>query len=555
MPTQGPEIPMDTDVDIVVIGAGVNGAGVARDAALRGWRVALFERNDVGFGASGNSSGMIHGGPRYLSHNPDVTRSSCLDSGHIQRIAPHLLFRIPFLVPMYGKRGLLSKLTLTAYDAFFDLYDDYQPLKHGKPHARLSAAELATLEPGLAETQGGVTFDEWGIDGVRLCTANVTDAVERGAQFFNHTTVTEILRGHQGRATGVRYRNTITRETGRISARIVVNATGAWAPVTATLGKLDAKSAPIRPGKGIHVFLDRRLTNYAIVCNAIDGRQVFLMPWQNMSVLGTTDDDFYGDPDDVLATHDEVRYLFQAISRVFPSIAEARAIGTWGGVRPTLHAWGPTEDELSREHEIVDHTAAGAPGLYSMIGGKLASYRLFAAEMVDEITRVFGKSQACTSHTSALPGGSESVDPMALVIEGGMEAVTATRLEYRHGDRSRRVLERMQRNPRESGVVCPCEPVTEAEIRYVVEHEWAVNVEDVSRRTRLGLGACGGMRCALACGRIVAHATQQAPSVGTQMGLTFLRAAARRRLPTLGPQQARQEAFALACLASEVGHK
>ncbi|MDX2053950.1 MAG: glycerol-3-phosphate dehydrogenase/oxidase [Polyangiaceae bacterium] len=549
------QISRDTDVDVVVIGAGVNGAGVARDAALRGFRVALLERNDIGFGASGNSSGMIHGGPRYLSHNPDVTHSSCLDSGHIQRIAPHLLFRIPFLVPMYGKAGLLSKLTLTAYDAFFDLYDDYQPLKHGKPHARLSADELATLEPGLAETQGGVTFDEWGIDGVRLCTANVTDAVERGAVFYNHTTVTEILRGEHGRVAGVRYRDRLSGRVGEISAPVVVNATGAWAPITTALGNLSPKSAAIRPGKGIHVFLDRRLTNYAIVCNAIDGRQVFLMPWQNMSVLGTTDDDFYGNPDEVLATHDEVRYLFQAIHRVFPAIDQARAIGTWGGVRPTLYGWGGSEDSLSREHEVVDHKAHGAPGLYSMIGGKLASYRLFAQEMVDELARAFGKSIACSTHTTALPGGADTVEPMSLVLQGGMEAVTATRLEYRHGDRSLRILERMQQDPREAVVVCPCEPVTEAEIRYTVQQEWATDVEDVSRRTRLGLGACGGMRCAVACGRIVAQMKELSPSVGTRMGLKFLQAAAKRRLPTLGPEQARQEAFALACLRSELGER
>jgi glycerol-3-phosphate dehydrogenase len=122
----------EPDVDVIVIGGGVNGTGVARDCALRGISVALFERNDIAFGASGNSSGMIHGGPRYLTYDPDVTYTSCLDSGHIQRIAPHLLFRIPFLVPIYASR-IGAGVALTGYDAFFDLYDKYQPLKHGKP--------------------------------------------------------------------------------------------------------------------------------------------------------------------------------------------------------------------------------------------------------------------------------------------------------------------------------------------------------------------------------------------------------------------------------------
>ena len=542
------------DVDVVVIGGGVNGTGVARDLSLRGLKVALFERNDIAFGASGNSSGMIHGGPRYLTANPDVTYSSCLDSGHIQRIAPHLLFRIPFLMPVFHGRGVSARAALTAYDAFFSLYDRYQPLKRGKPHVRLSGDEIAALEPGLVGgVTGGVTFDEWGIDGVRLCIGNVTDARERGAEVKVHTTVTRILRRDDGVVYGVEYRDRVRHTSGRCTARLVVNASGAWGPVTAALARLDSEALRLRPGKGIHVFLDRRLTNYAIITSAVDGRQVFLLPWQNMSVLGTTDDDYYGDLDDVVATEDEVRYLFQAVESAFPAIRSARAIGTWGGVRPTLWGWGVNEDSLSREHEIIDHAAHGADGLYSMAGGKLASYRMFAEEMSDVVARRLGVGVACRTHLAPLPGGEQSVDPMRLVLEGGMEPVTASRLEYRHGARSLRVLERMQRNPREAAVICPCEPVTEAEVRYVVAEELADNVDDVSRRTRLGLGACGGMRCAARCGRIVADMTGRSPDDARRMALNFLETAARRRLAAVGPLQARQEALALASLRSELG--
>jgi glycerol-3-phosphate dehydrogenase len=543
------------DVDVVVIGGGVNGTGVARDCALRGLRVALFERNDLAFGASGNSSGMIHGGPRYLTYNPDVTYSSCLDSGHIQKIAPHLLFRIPFILPIFAHGGgVLARAALAGYDAFFALYDKYQPLKRGKPHVRLSGGDVAALEPGIVPgAVGGVTFDEWGIDGARLCIGNALDAREHGAELRTHTTVTEILRREDGSAYGVRFRDRETGETGSRTARVVVNATGAWAPITTNLGGLAAHAARLRPGKGIHVFFDRRLTNYAIMTRAIDGRQVFLMPWQNLSVLGTTDDDYYGDLDNVLATEDEVRYLIEAVARVFPQIRRARAIGTWGGVRPTLWGWGVNEDALSREHQIVDHRVHGADGLYSMTGGKLASYRLFAEEMTDIIAERLGVSSRCRTHTAALPGGEETVDPMQLVVAGGIEAVTATRLEYRHGARSLRILERMQREPREAAVVCVCEPVTEAEIRYVVENELARTVDDVARRTRLGLGACGGLRCALRCGRIVAERTGRSPDDGRRLAVEFLEGAVRRRLPVIGPLQARQEAFALASLRAELG--
>jgi glycerol-3-phosphate dehydrogenase len=173
--------------------------------------------------------------------------------------------------------------------------------------------------------------------------------------------------------------------------------------------------------------------------------------------------------------------------------------------------------------------------------------------MTDVVARRLGRGARCQSHTLALPGGDETVDPMRLVIEGGMEAVTATRLEYRHGSRSLRILERMRRDPREAAVVCACEPVTAAEVRYVIDQELATSVEDVSRRTRLGLGACGGMRCALRCGRIVADATGQSPQQGLAMAVRFLRTAARRRSAAVGTMQARSEALALASLRAELG--
>ena len=548
------EAPPEPDVDVAIIGGGVNGTGVARDCALRGIKVALFERNDIAFGASGNSSGMIHGGPRYLTSDPDVTYTSCLDSGHIQRIAPHLLFRIPFLVPLFRDNPIASRVALTGYDAFFELYDRYQPLKRGKPHVRLSADELQLIEPGLVgATVGGISFDEWGIDGSRLCIGSAVDAMEHGAEVRVHCTVTGVLRREDGSVRGVRYRDRITGESGEKTARLVVNATGAWSTVTAALAGLTPEATNVRPGKGIHVFLDRRLTNYAVLTTAIDGRQVFLLPWQNMSVLGTTDDDFYGDLDDVVATADEVRYLTQAIERVFPAVRTARAIGTWGGVRPTLYGWGLGEDELSREHEIVDHARDGADGLYSMIGGKLASYRLFSEQMTDIVAARLGNQRPGRTHLAPLPGGDETVDPFALAEQAKIDPVSAARLEYRHGARSLRVVEGLMRQRRQGRLVCVCEPVTEAEVRYVVEHELARTVDDVARRTRLGLGACGGMRCAAACGMILADQLGASPSYGHKSAVEFLQGAARRRLPALGPEQARQEALALASVRAELG--
>jgi len=530
----------------------VNGSGVARDAAMRGMRVALIERNDLAFGASGNSSGMIHGGVRYLETDPSVTEASCRDSGHIQSIAPHLLFRIPFIFPIENRK--FSNVLLTLVDAYFEAYDRYQPLKHGKKHAKLTPSELKHLEPGLrGDLLGGVSFDEWGIDGARLCVANAIDAIERGAQVFIGTTVESIERADDGSVAAVRYRDLASGDTGRLTTAAVVNATGAWAPITAALGGLAPKSARVRPGKGIHIFFDRRLTNYAISMKTIDGRQIFIEPWQNTSVIGTTDDDFYGDLDQVVANGEEVRYLMQATARVFPAILQARAIGTTAGVRPTLYKYGPTEDALSRDHQVVDHTKHGASGLYSMLGGKLASYRLFAEAMTDELCRFFGNDARCRTHLSPLPGGDSIVDPFALAKSIEIDAVAARRIVYRHGARSNRIVERVRRRPKEAALVCPCEPVIEAEVRHVVRHELARTVNDVARRTRLGLGACGGMRCAARCGQIVAEERGLSPRDGIAQALTFLHRQARTRAVALGPDQARQEALAIAAVRSELG--
>ncbi len=541
------------DVDVVVIGGGVNGAGVARDAAMRGLSVALFERNDLAFGASGNSSGMIHGGVRYLTYDPHVTETSCRDSGHIQAIAPHLLFRIPFLMPV--RTGLAKNVYFALLDAFFDTYDRYQPLKRGKPHAVLQADEVRALEPGIAgDLVGAMSWDEWGIDGPRLCVANAIDARERGAKLFLGVTVEAVERREgSGEPVAVRFRDRHTGKAGRLTTTAVVNATGAWSPITASFAGMPPSNARVRPGKGIHVVYDRRLSNYAISASAIDGRQVFIEPWQNMTIVGTTDDDYYGDLDDVRATSEEVRYLVQGVARVFPAIRSARAIGTYAGVRPTLHTFGKYEDALSRDHKVIDHAPHGAPNVYSMIGGKLASYRLFAEDMVDILAQRFDLGVHTTTHTSPLPGGDRAVDPFAFAERAGIDAVAARRIVYRHGSRAERIEERIHERPREAVTVCACEPVTEAEVRYVLQNEQPRTVADVARRTRLGLGACGGMRCAARCGQIVAEELHLPPREGLRQASRFLLQRAQARVVALGPEQARQEAFAIAAVRAELG--
>ena len=515
--------------------------------------VCLLERNDLGFGASGNSSGMIHGGLRYLSSNPKVTRLSCLDSGFIQNAAPHLLFRIPFLMPFDQRAG--SRVWMQLVDAALGAYDRYQPLKRGKPHTRLSADEVRSIEPGLTgDLLGALTFDEWGIDGGRLCAANALDAHAHGADVRVHVSAEAILRDESsGAVIGVAWRDLLDGSCGTVRARVVVNATGAWSPITASLAGLAPESSRVRPGKGIHVVFDRRLSNYAIATMSIDHRQVFLEPWENVSVLGTTDTDYYGDLDDVQATSDEVRSLIQAIARVFPTIREARIIGTFAGVRPTLYEYGAIPDKLSREHEIVDHARHGANGLFSMIGGKLASYRIFAEEMSDIVATKLGVSSACATRTSPLPGGDRTLDAKTFAAEHQLPHVAARRLIYRHGSRAIEIGEMMRSTPHGRDFVCHCEAITEAELRFVVRNEFVRTVDDVVRRTRLALGPCGGLRCVMHTGLLVAQELELSPREGLAQAMASARRLARNRTVGLGPAQARQEALTLAAWRSHFG--
>jgi glycerol-3-phosphate dehydrogenase len=488
---------MDVAYDVIVLGGGVNGVGVARDCAQRGLRVLLLERADLGVGASGNSSGMIHGGIRYMLSDRKVTALACQDSGYIQRIAPHLLFRIPFLMPFAARREaatLVERATWYATEVYVGTYDLYQPLKRGKPSTRLSPEELYTLEPGLRPgLAGAVTLDEWGIDAFRLCVLNALDAAAHGAEVRTWTEGRELLRG-AGRVEGVRWRDVLTGEEGEARAPVVFNATGAWSPAFA---RRSGARVPMRPGKGVHLTLDRRLSNYGVICAAVDGRQMFLMPHESESIIGTTDDDYYGDPDDLEATNDEVEYLVEGAASLVPGVRAARITRAWCGLRTTIREYGPNEDALSREHQLHDGAEDGLAGLLSFVGGKLASYRAQAEEATDRIMDLLQRPRGtCRTHALPLPGGDEVPDPAELAKDGLVAAPVAARLVYRHGSRAREVLRLLREDPRLGLVLCRDEGILAAEVVYCARHEKVRRLQDLRRRCRVALGACGGVDCA-----------------------------------------------------------
>lgn len=490
----------------------MTGAGLLRELSRRGVSALLLEKGDYGGGTSGGSSWMIHGGPRYLEYDWDTTRLSCEDAGHIVRLARHLVHRVVFLIPILpGDRNNLERM-----ETAMEVYDRFQPLKHAHPHMRLTPAEALRVEPGLSpELTGAVTMEEWGVDPHRLTWLNVADAVRRGARASNHARVEQLVQDGR-RVLGVRYR-AADGALVEARARVVINCAGPWVPDLAAMAGLSIK---LRPAKGIHLLYDRRISNFAVAAEAVDGRQLLLIPHGPFSLLGTTDDDYYGDLDRVEVLPDEPDYLLQAFERVFPTIRDYRPVRVTTGVRPTLFRWRTYEDDLSRRYEVIDHEARdGVGGLVSVAGGKLSMYRLMAEEAADAVCKRLGIVTAVPDREEPLPGSeSEPVGAEELAEGAGITAYAAARLLRRHGCRSEEVLASGSRR-----VVCRCEPVTEAELAHAVRSEQVRSLADAFRRVGLGSGPCAGSACLERAAEVVGRELGWSPGQVREAAVDFRR--------------------------------
>lgn len=522
------------DFDVLVLGGGITGASVARDCALRGLKVALVERHDFASGTTGTCMGMLHGGLQYLQHNPELTKTECAESGIMQKAAPHLVFAIPFLY-------LIPKAEqVDMFVAFFSYYDQLQKTKFGRPHVKLTPDEALELEPSLRPGfAAALTNDEPGVDVFRLNALAVLDAAEHGATIRNHTEVAGLIiedlpvgaappvtsattpvgegapsaAPPRRRLLGARVRDTLTGETTELRAKITVNACGPWVPrVTAMAGL----SYRLRPTKGIHIILDRRVTSVALSCNAIDGRGICLLPHENTTLIGCTDDDYFGDEDDVRPDSQEIDYLLASYETILPEIRKARVIRVMAGLRPTLYQYGINEDKVTRDFEVWDHEDRdGVAGFITIAGGKMTIARIMAEKTADAVCARLGLSGdavRCSTTELPLPGGdrllgTKEIESLAKRYKVPTSAVA--RLAYRHGTRAEAVLAEGSREPGGRNAVCTCEPVLEAEIRYVIRHEWVRTIGDLRRRVRVGMGPCQGFGCS----------EQAAAVLGLELGL------------------------------------
>lgn len=490
--------------DLLVVGGGITGSGIARDAALRGLRVALVERDDFGAGTSSRSSRLVHGGVRYLEHGYlHLVFESSRERRTLLRIAPHLVRPLAFTWPVYaGARVPRWKLGAGLF-----LYDALALFRNIGNHRPLGTRGVRQREPAIAAVvagqplRGGATYFDAATDDARLTLANALSAAEAGTVVINHAEVValgwadEPRRGERPGVAVAEVRDRLGGARMVVSARVVVNATGPWSD---ELRRLEdpAAGAGVRGTKGVHVLVPReRIDNrHALTLIAPqDGRVVFVLPAGAHAIVGTTDTPTDAPPEDVRATRDDVRYLLGVANAYFPlaRLTESDVVSAWAGIRPLAAAGSAADPSASsREHALHESPA----GLLSITGGKLTTYRSMAAEVVDAVERRLGRRPtAPRTAWLRLPGAPGSLEEESRLARAVVhDDAVAQHLVESYGTAWRGVWALARRDPWLAGRVVPRLPVVRATLAYAVSRELALTIADLlMRRTKLAFETRG----------------------------------------------------------------
>jgi glycerol-3-phosphate dehydrogenase len=476
--------------DLLVIGGGITGAGVARDAALRGLAVALVERDDFAAGTSSRSSRLIHGGVRYLEHGHlGLVFEASRERRTLLRTAPHLVRPLEFTWPVYrGARVPRWKLV-----AGLALYDALALWGNVARHRPLGVDAVLAREPALAREglRGGATYWDAATDDARLTLATALDAAAAGAVLVNHAAVRALApRGPDG-LLRVEVDDLVGGERVSARARAVVNAAGPWGDAVRRLVEPSAPAA-VLGAKGVHVAVPAaRVRNRGAVTllSAVDGRVMFVLPAGPCTILGTTETPAERGPDEVRASEADVAYLLRSANAFFPEARLTRddVVSAWAGVRPLAAgargAGGGSTAAASREHAIE----RDARGVVTVSGGKLTTYRAMAAEVVDAAAPLLGRpAGASRTAERPLPGGALRGDEADAARAAAGDAEVAARLARAHGAAWRDVWARAEADPALAARVDPALPYVGAEYAHAVERELACTLADLLvRRTPL----------------------------------------------------------------------
>lgn len=450
--------------DLLVIGGGIFGAGVARDAALRGLRVALIEKSDFASGTSSRSSKLIHGGFRYLQQRDfRLVFEACRERQILQRIAPHRVRPLPFLFPIYqGGDISLTKLRLG-----MSLYDWLALRRNVAAHRTISAERALMNEPSLARQglRGAVVFYDCQEDDARFCIDQILHAAELGASCINYCKLTGFVT-REDRIVAARVRDEVGSCMFEISARVFINAAGPWVEQVCGLTPFDSRAARLSPAKGIHLVMPRLTRQHAIVFEArSDHRILFVIPWGECSLVGTTDTNFDGDPDQARVAPADVEYLLTEARALFPdaALSESDVITTTVGIRAVASSTVASPSARSREHRLV----RTGQNLLSIIGGKYTTHRRIAQETVDAACGLLGvPAPPCRTAEVSLPNRRPAA--------GGEKLLSAPEIYA-------------------------------SDILHACRQEMVVTLEDVMRRrTPLALSGAGGLEAASHVAKIMA---------------------------------------------------
>ena len=504
--------------DVVVIGGGITGAGVALDAASRGYSVALLERGDYAVGTSSRSSKMVHGGLRYLQNfDLGLVREALLERQLMVQLAPHLVYPTPFLVAALGdeRRDRKLGLGLNMYDvmATTRVGRSRRELRSSKQededfywspdrHRTIDREEVLELVPALAprDPKDAYLFYDCQTDDVRLVLTVLGEAERFGAVSLNGADVVELLSGN-GRATGVAFTEADSGERIEVGADHVVNATGVWADEIRPEVVEEEDVPRISPSRGTHLVVDQAdlpMGQAACIVPAGAGRMIFSLPWYGRTLIGTTDNDYDGDITHPSPGEEDIGYLLDAVNEFFgTSLTDSDLVGAYAGVRPLISSGDPRKSvDISRKAELYETSS----GMLTITGGKLTTWRRMAKQTVDRLVEREGREAPC--RTAEIPLGMEARPEDLQAPEGvGEEAIA--QLKFRYGHASRNVLALAREDGKLAQPIVPGRPDLLAEVTIAARHEQARSVADVLlRRTRLGILAAPELRDAAAVRRV-----------------------------------------------------
>jgi glycerol-3-phosphate dehydrogenase len=481
--------------DVVVIGGGIIGAGIARDASLRGLKVALFEQSDFGSGTTSRSTRLIHGGLRYLEmFDFGLVRQDLKEREILLKLAPHLVRPLAFLVPMY-KRSLFYQVKLRIGMWLYDWLSFDKSLPN---HRFFNKQQTLEREPGLkAEGLNGASlyYDAQVELAERLCLENILDAQANGALTFNYVKVTDTIR-ENSQVKGVKVQDVLTNETAEVQARLVVNASGAWLDPLEThlTGQASRK---VRTTKGIHFTAPTAPKNAIVLFAEKDDRLFFVIPWLGYAWVGTTDTDFNEDLDSVRATAEDVDYLRETVREIFPQADWDTVYYTNAGVRAltrTGKAGGKDESAVSRKHGLVDHAkTSNLEGYVSVVGGKITAYRDIAQEATDLVCQKLAHLTPTITNKRPLPGG--NIDQplehfisheQATGVKLGLSEAQVQHLVNTYGSRVAAIFDIIKSDAQWTTQLHPAYPEIKAQIKLAVVSENCLTLSDfMMRRTDL----------------------------------------------------------------------